>query len=184
MVNSKKIIEMAKKWQKVASLGKSASSSQTGAQLHSDACSTSVAEKGHFIVYTSDSKRFMVPLRFLGSVIFVELLKMSEDELGLPRYGPILLPCDSVFMDDDGSLCVSFLHEKLDLAHFLLCSDDGSLCVSFLHEKLDSLPNELPNDCYSTTELYNLLVDVDCSLVVSTVYSLELPLLLLDTQLQ
>ncbi|XP_020272257.1 auxin-responsive protein SAUR68-like [Asparagus officinalis] len=161
MVNSKKIIEMAKKWQKVASLGKSASSSQTGAQLHSDACSTSVAEKGHFIVYTSDSKRFMVPLRFLGSVIFVELLKMSEDELGLPSDGPILLPCDSVFMDDD-----------------------GSLCVSFLHEKLDSLPNELPNDCYSTTELYNLLVDVDCSLVVSTMYSIELPLLLLDTQLQ
>ncbi|XP_020272255.1 auxin-responsive protein SAUR68-like [Asparagus officinalis] len=99
MVNSKKIIEMAKKWQKVASLGKSASSSQTGAQLHSDACSTSVAEKGHFIVYTSDSKRFMVPLRFLGSVIFVELLKMSEDELGLPSDGPILLPCDSVFME-------------------------------------------------------------------------------------
>ncbi|XP_020272242.1 auxin-responsive protein SAUR68-like [Asparagus officinalis] len=99
MVNSKKIVEMARKWRKAAALGKRVSSTQADAKLDSNACSTPVAEKGHFIVYTSDAKRFMVPLRFLESIIFVELLKMSEDEHGLPSDGPIILPCDAVFME-------------------------------------------------------------------------------------
>ena len=99
MVNPRKLIEMARKWHRVASLGRRASTAQIDAQLDSNACSTSVADKGHFVVYTSDKKRFMVPLGYLESIIFVELLKMSEDEFGLPCDGPITLPCDAVFMD-------------------------------------------------------------------------------------
>jgi len=100
MVNPKRLIETARKWHRVASFGRRASATQRDAQLDTDnACSTSVAEKGHFIVYTSDRKRFMVPLAYVESIIFVELLKMSEDEFGLPSNGPITLPCDAVFME-------------------------------------------------------------------------------------
>ncbi|KAH7692298.1 Small auxin-up RNA protein [Dioscorea alata] len=48
-------------------------------------CSTSsVAEKGHFFVYTSEGKRYMVPLAYLENNIFKELLKISEENLGCP----------------------------------------------------------------------------------------------------
>jgi len=60
-------------------MGRRALATQIDAQLDPDVCSTSVADKGHFVVYTSDSKRGMVPLGYLESIIFVELLKMSED---------------------------------------------------------------------------------------------------------
>ena len=52
-----------------------------------------VADKGHFVVYTTDKRRFVVPLMYLNNEIFRELLKMSEDEFELPNDGPITLPC-------------------------------------------------------------------------------------------
>ncbi|XP_039138165.1 auxin-responsive protein SAUR68-like [Dioscorea cayenensis subsp. rotundata] len=91
---------MARKLQKVASLKRMISSPR--ADKHSDfnECSTSsVAEKGHFVVYTSEGKRFMVPLAYLNNNIFKELLKISEEEFGLPSDGPITLPCDAVSME-------------------------------------------------------------------------------------
>ncbi|KAM0945346.1 putative small auxin-up RNA [Dioscorea sansibarensis] len=91
---------MARKLQKVTSLKRMISSPR--ADKHSDfnECSTSsVAEKGHFIVYTSEGKRFMVPLAYLNNNIFRELLKISEEEFGLPGDGPITLPCDAVSME-------------------------------------------------------------------------------------
>ncbi|XP_020272249.1 auxin-responsive protein SAUR68-like [Asparagus officinalis] len=124
-MNSKKLIEMARKWRKVAVLTKRISSAKNDAQLNSDACSTLIAERDHFIVYTSDAKRFMVPLSFLESTIFVELLKMSEDELGLPSNGPIVLPCDSVFMNKKllfviEAMAAKFKIEKFDGSNFSL----------------------------------------------------------------
>ena len=56
-------------------------------------------DKGHFVVYTMDKRRFVIPLAYLSNSIFLELLKMSEEEFGLSSDGPILLPCDSVFMN-------------------------------------------------------------------------------------
>ncbi|XP_020254780.1 auxin-responsive protein SAUR68-like [Asparagus officinalis] len=85
MVNGKKLTE------KLSALAKRVSSALNDTQLESN--------KGHFIVYTSDAKRFMIPLSYLESSIFVELFKMSEDEFGLPSDGPITLPCDAVFME-------------------------------------------------------------------------------------
>ncbi|XP_031285185.1 auxin-responsive protein SAUR68-like [Pistacia vera] len=57
---------------------------------------SSVAEKGHFVVYTTDQKRFVFPLMYLNNDIFLELLKVSEEEFGLSSDGPITLPCDAV----------------------------------------------------------------------------------------
>ncbi|GFY95815.1 SAUR-like auxin-responsive protein family [Actinidia rufa] len=63
-------------------------------------CSTSsVADKGHYVVYTAGQRRFMIPLVYLNNEIVRELFKLSEEEFGLPSDGPITLPCDSVFME-------------------------------------------------------------------------------------
>lgn len=99
MVNPKRIIETARNWKKLSALGRRASSAQARAHHDSDACSTWVAEKGHFVVCSCDAKRFMVPLVYLQSVILLELLKMSEDEFGLSNDRPITLPCDAVFVE-------------------------------------------------------------------------------------
>ncbi|KAJ0963989.1 hypothetical protein J5N97_029111 [Dioscorea zingiberensis] len=91
---------MARKWQKVSSLKRKISSPRADECADFSACSTSsVAEKGHFFVYTLEGKRFMVPLAYLDNNIFKELLKISEEEFGLPGDGPITLPCDAASME-------------------------------------------------------------------------------------
>ena len=97
MINPK----MAREWQKVAAIRrKRISLPRTHQDLDAGYCSTSsVADKGHFVVYTADQRRFMIPIVYLNSEIFRELFEMSEEEFGLPSDGPITLPCDSFFME-------------------------------------------------------------------------------------
>ena len=101
MINPKKLFKMARECQKVAAIKrKRISFSRTHQDLDADQCSTSsVADKGHFVVYTADQQRFMIPLVYLSSEIFREIFEMSEEEFGLPSDGPITLPCDSFFME-------------------------------------------------------------------------------------
>ena len=75
MINPKKLIRMARKWQKVAALGrKRISLERINRGVDADSCSTSsVADKGHFVVYSSDRRRFEIPLAYLNSEIFREL---------------------------------------------------------------------------------------------------------------
>ncbi|CBI37774.3 unnamed protein product, partial [Vitis vinifera] len=95
MINPKKLIKMARKWQKIAAMKrKRITLPRTDEILDAD-----VANKGHFVVYTADQRRFMIPLVFLSNNIFRELFRMSEEEFGLPSNGPITLPYDSVFME-------------------------------------------------------------------------------------
>lgn len=56
------------------------------------------AGKGRFVVYSGDGQRFEVPLAYLNSDVFGELLRMSEEAFGLPGDRPITLPCDAAFM--------------------------------------------------------------------------------------
>ncbi|KDP36840.1 hypothetical protein JCGZ_08131 [Jatropha curcas] len=105
MINPKKVIEIASKWQNAASLKRRRRSSRgiclptnhTGSSENK--CKVQVAQKGHFVVYSIDKKRFVVPLYYLNHSIFKELFKMSEEEFGLPGTGPIVLPCDAVSME-------------------------------------------------------------------------------------
>ncbi|XP_039126734.1 auxin-responsive protein SAUR36-like [Dioscorea cayenensis subsp. rotundata] len=91
---------MARKLLKVPSLKKMMASPKADKHSDLDACCTSfVAEKGHFNVYTSEGKRFMVPLAYLHNSIFKELLRISEEEFCLPCDGPITLPCDAASME-------------------------------------------------------------------------------------
>nr|AMQ09541.1 small auxin up regulated protein [Boehmeria nivea] len=57
------------------------------------------ANEGRFVIYTTDEKRFALPLAYLCKTIFLELLRMSEEEFGLSTKGPIRLPCDSALMN-------------------------------------------------------------------------------------
>ncbi|KAJ0077642.1 auxin-responsive protein SAUR64-like [Pistacia vera] len=88
MINPKRLIELARKWQRMASAKRRRISYPR----------SFVADEGHFVVYTTDKKRFMVPLEYLSQNVFIELLRMSEEEFGLPTEGAITLPCDSTLL--------------------------------------------------------------------------------------
>ncbi|KAI3698867.1 hypothetical protein L2E82_42746 [Cichorium intybus] len=79
----KKMMKMARRWQREA-MKSGTNDLETN--------------KGHFVAYTVDQSRFVLPLHYLENNVFLELLRMSEDEFGLPRNGPITLACDSMLM--------------------------------------------------------------------------------------
>ncbi|KAK3138308.1 hypothetical protein QOZ80_5AG0367180 [Eleusine coracana subsp. coracana] len=89
--------QMAKKWQKMVALGKKHLTWETA--LQSNECCASVAGKGHCVVYTTDGKRFEVPLAYLGKKVFEEFLRISQEEFGFTSDGRIILPCDAATME-------------------------------------------------------------------------------------
>ncbi|XXG59947.1 hypothetical protein AAC387_Pa04g1944 [Persea americana] len=110
MIDSQRLLKMARKWQKFAvNARRRISAPISGRSVEAESCIKSVADKGHFVVYTIDGRRFAVPLDHLNSPIFVELLRMSEDKFGLPCDGPITIPCDAIFME----YVISFFERKL-----------------------------------------------------------------------
>ncbi|XP_021903796.1 auxin-responsive protein SAUR68-like [Carica papaya] len=130
MINTRKLFKMAKKWQRVAALRRKRislpRSSRDANQNASNA--TSVADKGHFVVYTADKMRFLFPIAYLNNPIVRELFKMSEEEFGLPSDGPIMLPCDAVFME----YVVSLIQQRADKTteKALLMSMATSRCLN------------------------------------------------------
>ncbi|XP_031103256.1 auxin-responsive protein SAUR68-like [Ipomoea triloba] len=128
MISSKKLINMAKKWQKFVIIRRKRISFPKQNE-EADSCSTSLAvNKGHFVIYTADQKRFVIPLSFLDNKIIRQLLEMSEEEFGLPSDGPITLPCDAVFM----KYIVSLLSRgaSTELQNALLVSVTSNRCSS------------------------------------------------------
>ncbi|XP_057500911.1 auxin-responsive protein SAUR64-like [Actinidia eriantha] len=105
------------------------------AHAGTNSSSSSVADKVHFVDYTADQRRFVFPIVYLQNDIFSELLKLSEEELGLPSDGPITLPFDVVFMD----YVVFFVqrHATLEIQNALLMSIQKTRCsVSYsLHQE-------------------------------------------------
>ncbi|XVE93956.1 hypothetical protein REPUB_Repub01dG0238800 [Reevesia pubescens] len=119
MITTKKLIRLERKWQKIASIGrKRITSARTNKKIvaanHSN--KSSVVDKGCFVIYTMDKRRFVIPLEFLSNNIFRELFKMSEEEFGLPSDGPITLLCDSVVMNYIVSLVKRGLAKDLEIA--------------------------------------------------------------------
>ncbi|MCL7026521.1 hypothetical protein MKW94_012776 [Papaver nudicaule] len=86
-INPKKLLSMVRRWQDRVEANRRRISLPAS------------NDKGYFVVYTTDNKRFVVPLEYLNNNLFRELFKMSEEEFGLPGNRPITLPCDSIFMD-------------------------------------------------------------------------------------
>nr|GME15979.1 auxin-responsive protein SAUR68-like [Ipomoea batatas] len=129
MISSKKLINMAKKWQKFVIIRRKRISFPKQNEEEVDSCSTSSAvNKGHFVIYTADQKRFVIPLSFLDNKIIRQLLEMSEEEFGLPSNGPITLPCDAVLMKYIISLLSRGVSTQLQNA--LLVSVTSNRCSS------------------------------------------------------
>ncbi|KAM0049212.1 putative small auxin-up RNA [Helianthus debilis subsp. tardiflorus] len=91
MFDTKNLIKIARKSQEMATVRRKSTAATK-------------AEKGHFVVYTLDGRRFVFPLTHLKTYIFRELLTMAEEEFGLPSSGPITFPCDASFMNDAANL--------------------------------------------------------------------------------
>lgn len=93
MIHPKKLAQLAKKLQRKVSAG-------AGGHQDDECCST-VADKGHCVVYTADGARFEVPLAYLDTMVFSELLRMSSEEFGFASGdgGRITLPCDTAVME-------------------------------------------------------------------------------------
>ncbi|KAL6317491.1 hypothetical protein AAG906_030244 [Vitis piasezkii] len=117
IINPRMLIQTAMKWRKANSMGRRRRRRISLPRRNRDSsdrnCKMAVAHKGHFVVYTIDKKRFVVPLRYLNHNILMELFKMSEEEFGLPAEGPITLPCDAVFMEYALSLVQQHAYEEL-----------------------------------------------------------------------
>ncbi|KAK0583395.1 hypothetical protein LWI29_036479 [Acer saccharum] len=126
MINPKKLIKLARKWQRVAALRRK--------RISLPGLNTAVADKGHFVVYTADQRRFVLPISYLSNQIFQELLWMSEEEFGLPSNGPITLPCDAVFMEYAVSLIQGCVDRHLQEA--LVVSIANSRCSLILSHSL------------------------------------------------
>ncbi|KAK2637430.1 hypothetical protein Ddye_032222 [Dipteronia dyeriana] len=138
MISLKKLIRMAKKWQKlVVRNRKRLSFPRTNRTVDAESCSTSssssMVEKGHFVVYSADQTRFVIPLKYLENSIIKDLFKMAEDEFGLPSSGPITLPCDAVFMEYAISLIRRRPEKNVEKALLLSLATGHCLPSSYLH---------------------------------------------------
>ncbi|CAI0469037.1 unnamed protein product [Linum tenue] len=100
MISPKKLIKMAKKWQK-KSMSFNTRTNYEGVDFDIGKFNSSpVANRGHFVVYTDDFKRFVLPLSYLGDRNFQDLFRRSEEEFGVSGDGPIMVPCDAAFLED------------------------------------------------------------------------------------
>lgn len=144
MISAKKLIKLARKWQKLAAIRrKRITLPQIVSSLDADNCSTSAtAEKGHFVVYTIDQKRFVLPLVYLNKEIVRKLFNLAEEEFGLSSNGPLTLPCDAVFLEYAITLIQQ--HVTKDVEKALLMSIASSQCSSSSHLNQEVTNQQLP----------------------------------------
>ncbi|KAJ4715920.1 Auxin-responsive protein [Melia azedarach] len=126
MINPKRLVALARKWQRMAVVKQRRISYPTSPDPF-------VADKGHFVVYTTDKKRFMFPLEYLNRNVFRELLKMSEEEFGHQIQGAITLPCDNTLLEYVISLVRRRIPEELEknlLTSIVTCHQLASFSLS------------------------------------------------------
>ncbi|XP_031477761.1 auxin-responsive protein SAUR64-like [Nymphaea colorata] len=128
MISTKRLVQMARKWQKMAARGRKRISFGVVPKSNSSKKVAAIAEKGHFVAYASDGKRYMVPLACLQRPIFQELLKMAEEEFGLSINGAITFPCDSTVVDYIMSLVQRDMSSQIENA--LVASLSSTRCFS------------------------------------------------------
>ncbi|KAF3324905.1 Auxin-responsive protein SAUR36 [Carex littledalei] len=115
MLSPKKFVQMANKWQRMAMLGRRRLTfERKNSHCCADQCTNSCAEKGHFVVYTTDEKRFMIPLD--SQRIVMQLFQLSEEEFGYTVDGPIILPCEAAFMEYAMDLVKRGVSEEVERA--------------------------------------------------------------------
>ncbi|CAL5072987.1 unnamed protein product [Urochloa decumbens] len=119
MISAKRIAQLAKKWQRMAALGRK--------RLTWPKEASSVASKGHCAVYAADGARFEVPLACLGTAVFAELLRMSHEEFGFGGDdGRIMLPCDAAVVEY--AMCLLRRGASAELEQAFLSTMAASCC--------------------------------------------------------
>ncbi|KDP29984.1 hypothetical protein JCGZ_18751 [Jatropha curcas] len=144
MIGPKKLLKLTRKWQKIAAIRrKQIALPQTIRNTYTSSCSTSpMAEKGHFVVYSDDQKRFLLPLEYLNNEIIRQLFDMAEEEFGLPTTGHITLPCDAEVME----YAIALIKQNVntDVQRALLMSIASSFCSSFFYLQNKETVHQLP----------------------------------------
>lgn len=141
MISPKRLLAVlvAKKWQKFVAKQQKRISFPGGLR-------SSLANKGHFVVYTTDDKRFEFPLECLRRSLFVELLRISEEEFGLPTDGPITLPCESLLLEYIISLVnKGYIAEDLEKTLLITYISIGHCSVSSSHDSIQPSQNQMLN---------------------------------------
>lgn len=144
IISTKKLLKLARTWQnRAASKRKRIALPQTDGDADTSSCSTSlVAEKGHFVVYSADQKRFLLPLDYLNNEMIKELFDMAEEEFGLQSQGPLTLPCDKELMEYAIALIKNKVTRDVEKAFLMSIS---SHCASSSFCLQDQVPgNQLP----------------------------------------
>jgi len=152
MISAKKLIKLARKWQKLAAIRrKRITLPQPIERTDTSSCSTSsTTQKGHFVVYSTDQKRFSLPLEYLHNNIVRELLEIAEEELGSPSDGPLTFPCDSDLMKYVVSLIEN--HISADVEKALLMSIARSHCSLSLDPHHEVPSHQIPICSFWTIE--------------------------------
>ncbi|KAL3567606.1 hypothetical protein D5086_030257 [Populus alba] len=134
MISAKKLIKLAKKWQKLAALRRKRIALS---QMETGSCRASeMADKGHFVVYSADQKRFLLPLNYLNNKIVRELLKLAEEEFGLPTNGPLTLPCDAELIEYVIALIKQGITRDLEKALLVSIAISSCSMLSDLHHQI------------------------------------------------
>ncbi|OMO91989.1 Auxin responsive SAUR protein [Corchorus olitorius] len=132
MISTKKLIEFARKWRKKIRMP----TISLCRDVIDDSSRDSITRKGHFVVYSDDHERFMLPLKYLKKGIIIELFKMAEEEFGSPSNGPLKLPCDAGYLQYVISLIKqNYLSEDVEKA--LLTSIESGHCSlsTYIHQE-------------------------------------------------
>ncbi|KAK3011028.1 hypothetical protein RJ639_011932 [Escallonia herrerae] len=113
---------MVRKWQNLVVIRRRRISwPKTNADVEVDCIRAPfMADIGHFVVYSDDGRRFVIPLVYLNNKVLRQLLKMSEEEFGLPGDGPITLPCDALLLRYIVSMIGKGIAEDLEKASYMI----------------------------------------------------------------
>ncbi|KAL3730932.1 hypothetical protein ACJRO7_027883 [Eucalyptus globulus] len=145
MISTEKLLKIARKWKKIVTPARKRIPHPRKRKFSGvQNCEVlEVRQKGHFVVYSTDGRRFAVPLPCLQTYISHELFKMSEEEFGLSRDGPIRMPFDAAAMEYAITLIRRGLSEDsqralLDFISVGRCSSSSSSLYqgSVGHQKL------------------------------------------------
>ncbi|XP_002522666.2 auxin-responsive protein SAUR68 [Ricinus communis] len=143
MISAKKLLKLAKKWQMLAAIRrKRMSLPRTITRIDTSSCSIPAkAEKGCFVVYSADQKRFLLPLEYLNNEVVSELFDIAEEVFGMPSNGPLTLPCDAELMEYAISLIKQKVTREVEQA---LLTSIASSCSSSFHLQHQATIHHLP----------------------------------------
>ncbi|XP_015576937.2 auxin-responsive protein SAUR67-like [Ricinus communis] len=140
MIGAKKLLKLARKWQKLAAIRRKRITIPEGiGSVETNSGSTSA--KGHFVVYSADQKRFSLPLAYLNNEIIQELLNIAAEAFGLPSKGPLTVPCDAEFME----YVIALIKQQVtgDVQRALLMSVASCCSLSFYLQHQET-SNQIP----------------------------------------